>query len=105
VQEFGAAISLGSKETMDNDEVECLLANMIYKVRFLPLPFLFLFLAARQRNEATPHLKFPCPHLSEYLGCLCTCIDDSKLMLMVCCCCTELNERLHCERTRHRRAE
>ena len=33
VSEFGAAISLGSKETMDGDEVECLLANMIYKVR------------------------------------------------------------------------
>jgi hypothetical protein len=33
VAEFGAAISIGSKETMDNDEVECLLANMIYKVR------------------------------------------------------------------------
>lgn len=31
VAEFGAAISIGSKETMDNDEVECLLANMIYK--------------------------------------------------------------------------
>lgn len=33
VAEFGAAISIGSKETMDSDEVECLLANMIYKVR------------------------------------------------------------------------
>jgi hypothetical protein len=33
VAEFGAAISLGSKETMDGDEVECLLANLIYKVR------------------------------------------------------------------------
>lgn len=32
VAEFGAAISLGSKERMENDEVECLLANMIYKV-------------------------------------------------------------------------
>jgi COP9 signalosome complex subunit 12 len=32
VGEFGAAISIGSKETMDPDEVECLLANMIYKV-------------------------------------------------------------------------
>ncbi|KAF4634074.1 hypothetical protein G7Y89_g4033 [Cudoniella acicularis] len=31
VAEFGAAISIGSKEMMDNDEVECLLANMIYK--------------------------------------------------------------------------
>jgi hypothetical protein len=33
VTEFGTAISIGSKETMDSDEVECLLANMIYKVR------------------------------------------------------------------------
>ncbi|RAL67837.1 hypothetical protein DID88_008563 [Monilinia fructigena] len=31
VAEFAAAISIGSKETMENDEVECLLANMIYK--------------------------------------------------------------------------
>ncbi|KAL3423462.1 PCI domain-containing protein [Phlyctema vagabunda] len=31
VAEFGAAISIGSKERMENDEVECLLANMIYK--------------------------------------------------------------------------
>jgi hypothetical protein len=34
IAEFAAAISLGSQETVDNDEVECLLANMIYKVRF-----------------------------------------------------------------------
>lgn len=32
VAEFAAAISLGSQETVDSDEVECLLANMIYKV-------------------------------------------------------------------------
>lgn len=32
VAEFAAAISLGSEEKVDNDEVECLLANMIYKV-------------------------------------------------------------------------
>lgn len=25
---------MGSKEMMENDEVECLLANMIYKVSF-----------------------------------------------------------------------
>lgn len=39
VAEFGAAISIGSKETMDNDEVECLLANMIYKVSSNPQSF------------------------------------------------------------------
>ena len=39
VAEFAAAISLGSRELMDTDEVECLIANMIYKVCFfLPLP-------------------------------------------------------------------
>lgn len=32
VAEFGAAISLGNNERIDSDEVECLLANMIYKV-------------------------------------------------------------------------
>lgn len=32
ITEFTAAISLKGKETLDNDEVECLLANMIYKV-------------------------------------------------------------------------
>ncbi len=39
VAEFGAAISIGSKETMENDEVECLLANMIYKVGIIPFSF------------------------------------------------------------------
>lgn len=32
IAEFAAAISLGTQETLENDEVECLLANMIYKV-------------------------------------------------------------------------
>lgn len=35
VAEFAAAISLGSRERIDNDEVECLLANIIYKVSHL----------------------------------------------------------------------
>lgn len=35
VAEFAAAISLGSRERIDNDEVECLLANVIYKVSHL----------------------------------------------------------------------
>ena len=29
---FAAAVSIGDNEMMENDEVECLLANMIYKV-------------------------------------------------------------------------
>lgn len=32
LDEFIVAISLGSQEKLDRDEVECLLANMIYKV-------------------------------------------------------------------------
>jgi hypothetical protein len=35
VAEFAAAICLSSKESLDLDEVECLLANMIYKVRLI----------------------------------------------------------------------
>jgi COP9 signalosome complex subunit 12 len=34
IAEFAVAINFGSAETLDNDEVECLLANMIYKVSF-----------------------------------------------------------------------
>ena len=41
VDEFVAAISLGSQQTLDRDEVECLLANMIYKVSQLSI-FCFL---------------------------------------------------------------
>jgi hypothetical protein len=51
VQEFGAAISIGSKETMDNDEVECLLANMIYKVRFHSLSFYFFLLRGNETRQ------------------------------------------------------
>lgn len=32
VAEFQAAVSMGSGHTVDPDEVECMLANMIYKV-------------------------------------------------------------------------
>ena len=39
VAEFAAAISLGSRENIDSDEVECLLANMIYKVSAIPCVF------------------------------------------------------------------
>jgi len=38
IAEFAAAISLGSQEVLETDEVECLLANMIYKVSLLSLP-------------------------------------------------------------------
>jgi hypothetical protein len=48
VAEFAAAITLGSQERLDGDEVECLLANMIYKVsRHFPVPAsVFLTLVA-----------------------------------------------------------
>ena len=39
VSEFGAAMRVGMREggeRMESDEVECLLANMIYKVSWLP---------------------------------------------------------------------
>lgn len=40
VAEFAAAISMNSQQSLDLDEVECLLANMIYKVCYIVLfPF------------------------------------------------------------------
>jgi hypothetical protein len=39
IAEFAAAISLGSQEKVDNDEVECHLANMIYKVSQVSVTF------------------------------------------------------------------
>lgn len=38
IAEFTAAISLGSHQTLESDEVECFLANMIYKVCPIPHP-------------------------------------------------------------------
>lgn len=71
VAEFGAAISIGSKETMDNDEVECLLANMIYKVRSSSNFFVLLCLPSKARQPLLhpPHRALPHSHLSEYFGC------------------------------------
>lgn len=37
VAEFTAAISMSSKQLIDSDEVECQLANMIYKVSRYPV--------------------------------------------------------------------
>jgi hypothetical protein len=43
IDEFSAAIRLSSQEAIDSDEVECLLANMIYKVRWARvIPFFCL---------------------------------------------------------------
>lgn len=52
VAEFAAAISLGSQERLDTDEVECLLANMIYKVS----PILFLLPHRLANLAASPGL-------------------------------------------------
>ena len=41
IVEFVAALSMGCNEVMENDEVECLMANMIYKVSisiFISIP-------------------------------------------------------------------
>ncbi|GJD02806.1 PCI domain-containing protein [Colletotrichum higginsianum] len=54
VAEFAAAISLGSQESVDPDEVECLLANMIYK----PIP-----VASRGQSGEKGAWEFTfCPH-------------------------------------------
>jgi hypothetical protein len=57
VAEFGAALSMGAKETMDTDEVECLLANMIYKVR-LP-PHIFVSRGRHPFCSALPFNQLP----------------------------------------------
>lgn len=41
VAEFTAAVRLSGGEPIDTDEVECLMANMIYKV-FIPISFVLL---------------------------------------------------------------
>lgn len=50
IAEFGAAISIGSKESMDSDEVECLIANMIYKVCVDVLLFIPCFILQHQQT-------------------------------------------------------
>lgn len=78
VAEFGAAISIGSKERMDNDEVECLLANMIYKVRSFHF-LLSLSIAAAYALRQNPlslrlHARPTLPAES----------NESKTQLMLC---------------------
>jgi len=51
---------------MDNDEVECLLANMIYKVRFCFSPFLLMRGSETRQFLIHPTRTFDS---SEYLGC------------------------------------
>jgi hypothetical protein len=73
VAEFGAAISLGSNERMDNDEVECLLANMIYKVRaqlsysFLPAHSGCLLKPKALIIADSQHLRLHMGRMSQYL--------------------------------------
>lgn len=56
VKEFGAAISLGGKEVMDGDEVECLIANMIYKV-CPPFPSIILMGKWMPSSKGMPTLS------------------------------------------------
>lgn len=65
VVEFQAAISMGSGgDIIDSDEVECLLANMIYKVRatqsvYFRLPRSSSSPGASSLLALVPHLKPP----------------------------------------------
>jgi len=58
VAEFAAAISVGSQEKIDNDEVECLLANMIYKVSRMRCSFgaVYTSLSIRLVYSAMTHV-------------------------------------------------
>ena len=53
VAEFSAAISIGNKEKLDDDEVECLLANIIYKVSFPSITQANCSMWTFQRSPAT----------------------------------------------------
>lgn len=70
VAEFGAAISIGSKEKIDNDEVECLLSNMIYKVSPQQPPSVLPF--RQYRDSLRP--RSPCASIAKayfYLTSVC----------------------------------
>lgn len=57
VAEFGAAISIGGREVMDSDEVECLLSTMIYKVCVFHavLPLFSVPVGLLLRSRRGPH--------------------------------------------------
>ncbi len=65
VAEFAAAISLGSQEKIDSDEVECLLANMIYKVSQVRSRHLIKRRSPILRRSSVC-LLFSCRHLETY---------------------------------------
>lgn len=56
VPEFTAAISLRSKQEIDSDEVECQLANMIYKVRCLLGFYMAILCVCNQTSNGAPLL-------------------------------------------------
>lgn len=70
VAEFAAAIKISGGEDIDTDEVECLLANMIYKVCIsLFLFFFFLFsLSAPPRPPFTSTMI--CSEMSDDVRCV-----------------------------------
>lgn len=53
---FAAAVSIGGNEMMENDEVECLLANMIYKVNLL-LTVAFLGISSTMTRSCPQTLR------------------------------------------------
>lgn len=59
VAEFAAAICLGSQEKIDNDEVECLLANMIYKVSQIHKYYLLQAPSAKPSKSSDLFVPFP----------------------------------------------
>ena len=106
--EFGAAISIGGKETMDDDEVECLLATMIYKVRLSFYSFCFFMIcqAAVAFLRSSPLSFLPHSYWPEDFGlrgvrghshgavrAVHSLSNDSITILMVCT--IESNERIH----------
>lgn len=108
--EFGAAISMGNKEIMDDDEVECLLANMIYKVPSSLVIYSVMFY--RRNRHLLPSSALPLIVLATLLlagrfrvggqGDL-PYFRDSRIKLMVCM--AELNEGIHSAGARDDSAE
>lgn len=80
VAEFAAAISLGSQEKLDTDEVECLLANMIYKVSRTLSPFHLAaifqtgwpsYSCLWTRRLVTKRMRLPSKHVVLHPSCVC----------------------------------
>ena len=108
VSEFEAALRLGNRtganEKIDSDEVECLLANMIYKV-FSPSHCSFeIYASFLPYLPGTPtSLRLPTERYRTLLSI--PPLSRSRLTLSFPLLTTELYEGLHCPRARHGRAK